>query len=176
MSEHPVVRGNFACDFANIFLNLVNDVNLVWLRRQFLAARGTSRPAFQVFGRNRGAVALVFCWRPEAAAMTVIVMVSFHLIVLNRAKIMLAFFVRGLLYDRRGSCTSCSVSWRSGNIDENALRALDDCPPSAAGDSAIAASRRRGSCSGHGGAHHSVALAMHNRFYIAKSRLMMPGR
>jgi hypothetical protein len=29
-----VVRGNFACDFANIFLNLVNDVNLVWLRRQ----------------------------------------------------------------------------------------------------------------------------------------------
>ncbi len=30
-----VVRGNFAGDFANIFLNLVNDVNLVRMRRQF---------------------------------------------------------------------------------------------------------------------------------------------
>jgi len=30
-----VVRGNFACDFANIFLDLVNDVNLVRLRLGF---------------------------------------------------------------------------------------------------------------------------------------------
>ena len=30
-----VVRGNFAGDFANILLDLVNDVNLVWLWRQF---------------------------------------------------------------------------------------------------------------------------------------------
>ena len=30
-----VVRGNFAGDFANIFLDLMDDVNLVRLRRQF---------------------------------------------------------------------------------------------------------------------------------------------
>jgi len=50
----------------------------------------------------------------------------FHLIVLNRAKNNVGVFVRGFLYDGRGFVHFVQrKAGAAGNIDENALRALD---------------------------------------------------
>ena len=63
----------------------------------------------------------------------------FHLVILNRAKNNVSVFVRGFLYDGRGFVHFVQrKAGAAGNIDENALRALDGVVlQQRAGDGAI---------------------------------------
>src|SRR5712664_3944642 len=91
-----------------------------------------------------------------------------HVVVLHGAKNDIRVFVRRFLNHTRSFVNFVQREARAaGNIDQDALRALNGIVfKERAGNGAVRRVHRAVRSSRHRGAHHSIALAMHDGFHI----------
>src|SRR5205823_1650871 len=159
-----IVGRHVLTDFADVLLDLVDDVRQILLHRHFAAGLpglGQKRLLLMdVFlvgvlkaGRNDGDLHGVL-----------------HVVILHGAENDVGILVRGFLNDARRFVDFMKREARaSGNVDEDALRALDGIVlKQRAGDGAVRSVHGAVGAGGDGSAHHGVALAVHYRFYVGK--------
>ena len=163
-----VVRRDLARDLADIFLDLVNDVRLARLRLWWLGNISASFPGLGQEGRPL--LGLLLVGVPEACGDNRDFHRVFHLIVLHGAKNNVGVFVRGFLDDGGRFVDFVQrEAGAAGNIDEDALRALDGVVfEERAGNSAVCGVDGAVCAGSDGCTHYRVALTMHDRFYIRK--------
>ena len=94
----------------------------------------------------------------------------FHRVVLHGAENDVGVFVRGFLDDARGFVNFVQrEAGAAGNIDEDALRALNGIVfEERAGDSAVGGVNGAIRARTHGRAHDRVTLAVHNGFHVGE--------
>src|SRR3989454_4648876 len=93
-----------------------------------------------------------------------------HVVVLDGAEDDVGIFMRGLLNDAGGFVDFMQrKAGAAGNVDEDALRALDGIVfKKRAGDGAVGSIDCAVRSGGDGSAHHGVTLAVHYSFHIGK--------
>jgi hypothetical protein len=163
-----VVDGwDFATYFANVLLNLMNDIR-GRLRRLGLGDFWCCFPGLGHEGRLFLDLFLVSFLesRGDYGDLHGI----FHLVVLHGAENDVGVFVGGFLDDRRSFVDFLQrEAGAAGNVDQDALRALDRIVfEQRASDGAIGGIDRAAGAGAHRGAHDGVALAMHDGFYVGE--------
>src|SRR5256885_6103095 len=172
-----IVAGNFAGDFADVFLDLLNDVAMesrfgaccrshsCWTSVPFFAAR---------FPRARHEL------RPVRGIFLVGYLEArgdngnfhrvFHRFVLHRAENNVGVFRCSFLNDGRRFVNLVQRKARAAaNVDENSLCALNRIVfEQRAGDGAIRGVDRAIRSGGNRGAHHGITLATHDRFHVGE--------
>src|SRR5438874_619043 len=160
-----VVRRNFLADFAHVLLNLWHDISGLERRLHHFA------PGLPGLGQER------LLWQDvflvgllEARGDHRDFYGVLHGVVLYRAKNDVGVFVRGFLNDGRGLVNLVErQAGAAGDVDENALRALDGIVfEEWTGDGAVGRVNGAIRTGAHGRAHHRVTLAMHDGFHVGK--------
>src|SRR6266446_1706817 len=162
-----VVGRNILADLADVLLDLVDDVRQLVLHRH-VRHFAAGLPGL---GQERLLLMDVFLVGVlEAGGDNGNFHGVLHVVVLHGAENDVGVFVRGFLNDARRFVDFMEREARAaGNVDEDALRALDGVVlKQRAGDGAVGGVHGAVCAGGDGRTHHGVALAVHDGFHVGK--------